>query len=370
MTPFIYLYIIIFLLSLFEAFQHKAIYKRRIGILGLLIVFLFIGLRTEDVGTDTSPYVSFFHDPKFYYVGNRTDLGFEFIGRLLHIFGSSTEYFLFFSSAITCFGLFLLIYKYSKNINFALLLFCLVGTSSIHLFTYLCMIRQCCALTFFFLAMYYLFEYGISKWKLITILYIMAILTHGSILFTVPFVFILFKYNFSKKIWISLIVITYVSAALSIINVGDILDSAFSLIGGLTSKDYSGYAEASFGQIEQKGFFNMNLLPFFIWGVVLCYLSQEKYLNCWYVKFFLLSILLNNIFSDNLMWSRLILPFSLLVVIAVPYLVSKINKKYIIPFYSIFFAYYIYKTISQLMFMASPFATGNIVVPYKMWLFK
>lgn len=199
----------------------------------------------------------------------------------------------------------------------------------------------------------------------------MAIMTHGSILFTIPFVFLLFKYNFSKKIWISLIIITYISAALSIINVGEILDRAFSLIGGLTSKDYSGYADVTFGQIEQKGFFNMNLLPFFIWGIILCYLSQEKYLNCWFVKYFLLSILLNNIFSDNQMWSRLILPFSLFVIIAVPYLTSKINKKHIIiPFYIVFFAYYIYKTISQLISMSSPFATGNIVVPYEMWLFK
>ena len=115
----------------------------------------------------------------------------------------------------------------------------------------------------------------------------------------------------------------------------------------------------------------MNLLPFSLWGTILCYLSQKKYLNCWFVKYFLLSIILNNIFSDNQMWSRLILPFSLLVIIAVPYLTSKINKKHIIvPFYSVFFAYYIYKTISQLISMSSPFATGNIVVPYEMWLFK
>lgn len=369
MIPFIYLYIIIFLLSLFETFQHKTIYKRQIGILGFIIVFLFIGLRSENVGTDTSPYVNFFHDPKFYYVGDKTDLGFEFIGRFLHLFGSSTEYFIFFSSAIMCYGLFFLIYKYSKNINFALLLFCLVGTSAINLFTYMCMVRQCCALTFFFLSMYYLYEYGRKKIIICIILYFMAIMTHGSILFTIPFVFLLFKYNFSKKIWISLIIITYISAALSIINVGDMLDKAFSLIGGLTSKDYSGYADVTFGQIEQKGFFNMNLLPFSTWGIVLCYLSEEKYLNCWFVKYFLLSILLNNIFYDNLMWSRLILPFSLLVIIAVPYLTSKTNKN-IVPFYFVFFAYYIYKTLNQLISMLSPFATGNIVIPYETWLFK
>lgn len=371
MTPFIYLYVIILFLALIESFQRNSNRKKRIGLFGFLIIFLFIGLRSETVGTDTMTYVDFFHDSKFYYIGEKTDIGFELIGRFLHLFGSSTEYFIFFSSAIMCYGLFFLIYKYSKNINFALLLFCLVGTSSINLFTYMCIVRQCCALTFLFLSMYYFYEYGKKKIIISMVFFLLAIMTHGSIIFTVPFVLILWKYDISKKVWISFIIVTYLIAASNLINVGDILDTAFSLVGGFTSRDYSGYADVSFGQIEQKGLFNMNLLPFSIWGIILCYLSRQEDLNRWFVKFFLISILLNNIFSDNLMWSRLILPFSLLVIIAVPYMTSKINNKHIIiPFYSVFFAYYIYKTISQLISMSSPFATGNIVVPYEMWLFK
>ena len=232
------------------------------------------------------------------------------------------------------------------------------------------MVRQACALTFFFVSMYYLFEFGKSKWKVVAVFYIMAILTHGSILFTVPFVFILWKYNPSKNIWIAAIVATYIISALGIVNIGDILNLVFSYVGDYTSRDYSGYADITFGQIEQKGFFNMNILPFSILGVALCLLSKKENLCCWYVKFFLMSILLNNIFSDNLMWARLILPFSIFVILAVPYLTSSLNKKYIIPFYTVFFGYYIYKTLSQLFFMASPLATGNIVVPYETWLFK
>ncbi len=366
MTPFFYLYFAIFILSLIESRYNKKYIKW----LGLIIVFLFIGLRSKNVGADTIAYVDFFHSPIFYYGGNKTDVGFEYIGRILHLFGSSTEYFIFFSSAIMCFGLFFLIYKYLKNVNFALLLFCLVGTSSINLFLYMSMVRQACALTFFFISMYYLFEYGKSKWKTVAALYIMAIMTHGSTLFTVPFVFIIWKYNPSKNVWITLIAATYIISALGIVNIGDILNLAFSYVGDYTSRDYSNYSDITFGQIEQKGFFNMNILPFSILGVALCLLSKKENLCCWYVKFFLMSILLNNIFSDNLMWARLILPFSIFVILAVPYLTSSLNKKYIIPFYTVFFGYYIYKTLSQLFFMASPLATGNIVVPYETWLFK
>lgn len=370
MLPFFYIYIAIIFLSIIEARQQSLKKKRQIGILGFAIVFLFIGLRSQYVGTDTIAYVDFFHDPKFFYRGEETDIGFEYIGRFLHVFGSSTEYFIFFSSAIMCFGVFFIINKYSKNINFALLLFCLVGTSSINLFLYMSMVRQACALTFFFLSMYFLFEYGRRKYVAAGVFYVFAVLTHGSVLFTAPFVFVLWKYNFTRKIWLLAIAVTYVIAALGVVNIGDLLDTVFSYVGGFTSRDYSGYAEVSFGQIEQRGFFNMNILPFTVWGIFLCYLSKEEYLNRWFVKFFLTSILLNNIFSDNLMWARLILPFSLFVIIAVPYLTSKLEKKYSLPFYVVFFAYYIYKTISQLIGMSSLFATGNIVVPYETWLFK
>ena len=370
MEPFIWLYITIGLLFLIEYYIHGAVKKKIVGVFGLIIVFLFIGLRDKYVGTDTIAYVDFFHDPNFYYKGDQTDIFFEYIGRFLHIFGNSAEYYIFIISAIMCFGLFFLIYKYSKNINFALLLFCLVGTSSINLFSYMSMVRQGCALTFFFISMYFLFEYGKKKWKIAAIFYILALLTHGSILFTVPFVFVIWKYQISKKIWLLLIVATYIIAALGVVSVGDILDVAFSYVGGFTSKDYSTYVDVSFGQIEQRGFFNMNILPFSFFGGVLCWLSYNKDINYWPVKFFLISVLLNNIFSDNLMWSRLILPFSLFIIVAFPYLISKINKKFVLPICFLFFTYYVYKATSQLTLMSLPFAQGNIVVPYETWLFK
>ncbi len=369
MYPFIYLYITIFLLFVIESRQHDPRKKKRIGILGLVTVFLFIGLRAENVGTDTPAYVGFFHDPNFYLLGAPTDLGFSYIGRFLHIFNGSTEYFLLTSSFVMCFGLFFLIYKLCGNINFGLLLFCLVGTSSINLFLYMSMVRQACALTFFFIAAYLFFKYGKARLKTCLLLYVLAVLIHGSTLFTLPFVFVIWKFDIRKKWWMILIAATYVMAASRVIDINKLLDFALSIAGGLTSRDYSLYADVSFGMIEQKGLFNMDILPFTLWGLFLCWFSKEDDLKCWHVKFFLMSVVLNNVFSDNLMWARLILPFSLMAIIAIPYLTSRLGKKLTVPFYTVFFAYYIYKTVSQLIFMSSPLATGNIVVPYETWLF-
>lgn len=369
MYPFFYLYITIFLLFVVESRLSDPKKKRRVGVMGLVIVFLFIGLRAENVGTDTPAYVGFFHDPNFYLLGEPTDIMFSYIGRFLHLFNDSTEYFLLTSSFVMCFGLFFLIYKLCDNINFGLLLFCIVGTSSINLFMYMCMVRQCCALTFFFIAAYLFFKYGKARLKTCLLLYVLAVLTHGSTLFTLPFVFVIWKFDIRKKWWMILTVATYLMAALGVFNIGKILDLAFSIAGGLTSRDYSFYADVSFGMIKQKGLFNMDILPFTLWGLFLCWFSKEKDLECWHVKFFLMSVVLNNVFSDNLMWARLILPFSLMAIIAIPYLTARLDKKLTVPFYIVFFAYYIYKTADQLIFMSSPLATGNIVVPYETWLF-
>ncbi len=370
MYPFFYLYITIFLLFVVESRLSDPKKKRRVGVMGLVIVFLFIGLRSENVGTDTPAYVGFFHDPNFHLLGEPTDFMFSCLGRFFHLFNDTTEYFLLASSFVMCFGLFFLIYKLCGNVNFGLLLFCLVGTSSINLFLYMSMMRQACALTFFFIAAYLFFTYGKAKLKTSLALYILAIMTHGSIVFTLPFVLIIWKFGIPKKWWMLLIAATYVMAASRVIDINKLLNLAFSIAGGLTTRDYSFYADVSFGMIEQKGFFNMDILPFTLWSLFLCWFSKEKDLGCWHVKFFLMSVVLNNVFSDNLMWARLILPFSLMAIIAIPYLTAKLDKKLTVPFYIVFFAYYIYKTVNQLIFMSSPFATGNIVVPYETWLFN
>ena len=260
MFPFYILYIAIFLCFLIEKYVHKLKKKRVVALWGFSILFLFIGLRAESVGADTTAYVSFFHDRNFWYGGEPTDIAFEWIGRLLHLFNDTTGYFIFMSSAIMCIGIFFIIYKLSENKNLSLLLFCLVGTSSIFLFLYMSMIRQACALTFYFFAIYLLFTYRKKQIVLSVLLYVLAVLTHGSMLFTLPFVFVLWKWNIAKKVWIALIAVTYVMAASRVIDVGELLSLAFLYVGGFTSRDYSAYSDVSFGVIEQSSLFNMNLL--------------------------------------------------------------------------------------------------------------
>ena len=67
-----------------------------------IIVLLFIATRDVTVGTDTATYVAFFKHPSFLYHEEKTDLFFEYYGRVLRLLiGKSKEGFIFFSSLIS-----------------------------------------------------------------------------------------------------------------------------------------------------------------------------------------------------------------------------------------------------------------------------
>ena len=93
MYPFFYLYITIFLLFVVESRLSDPKKKRRVGVMGLVIVFVFIGLRFENVGTDTPAYVGFFHDPTFHLLGEPTDFMCSCLGRFFYWSNAPTEYF-------------------------------------------------------------------------------------------------------------------------------------------------------------------------------------------------------------------------------------------------------------------------------------
>lgn len=393
LLPYIYLYTIVLVLFLISMYCVKFIYndsqndnlikiltirkKERIldvycfAILAV-IVFLFIATRSESVGTDTTNYVAFFKDPAFFYNGEKTDILFELYGRILRgLIGSGKEGFIFISALLSFIGPIFLILKTSKQRTYSLLLFMIMGTSSIFFFLYLSMIRQCIAITYFLFAVYYLFQHrGSQNIKILSfiVLYTAAVLTHATALFALPF--ILWVYTcpiINKKVWIVTFFTTYILAALNISFVSTILDYAFSI---LETEHYSAYANVHFGMIRFKGWFNMDLLPYNVLAILLLYACSEKQIRNYIHQFALFSVALNNLFFDNLMWSRLIMYFSLFMIISIPNIISE--KEKLVRYSALIFilVYYSYKTFSQLIYNASLFATGNIIVPYKSWLFN
>lgn len=334
-----------------------------------LIIGLFICTRDVSVGTDTQTYVAFYNDPMFWYAGDKTDPLFEAIGRLLHSIYVNDQFFIFALSFFYSLGLFFIINKTSKNKTYSTVLFLISGTSSITLFLYLSMMRQCTAMSFYFFSLYFLFVANVKKkqkYFFATLFYVAAILTHKSAAFALPFILLVYFKPLKKKTWTIFILLTYVLSALNISYVNDILNLAF---GMFDFGHYEGYASVTFGEIEYKGWFNMNILPFMALSFLLLRLAKKDELNNWIYQFFLWGTVMNNLFYNNLMWSRLVLYLTIFSLIAIPNILY--NKKTSIQVCSFIpiLAYYIYKTSSQLIGQVSFLATGNLVIPYHSWLF-
>lgn len=347
---------------------------QRVFLIVAAIVLLFIATRDVSVGTDTKTYVDFYESPVFLYNGSETDLLFEYYGRLVRLFGFDSTGFVFITAVIYCSGLYFVIWKKASNCMYSLLLFMIAGTSSIFFFLYLSSMRQCLALSYFFFAMYVLFDSNVVKplrFIYAGILYLASLLTHGSSLFAAPFIFLAyFKPITTKQVWLIVILVTYVMAAIDMSFVTSILGFVFS---HTSSEHYSAYEDVNFGSIEFKGWFNMNLLPFMVLSLFILFSSKKSELKDYKIQFALWSVVMNNIFYDNLMWSRLILYISLYMVIAFPNVLYRKPLILQLPALCFTIVYYIYKTssqlISQFIILDTIFEQGNIIIPYKSWLF-
>lgn len=369
MQPYLYYYLFMFIVAILSLTFKSERNNRILFYITALVVWLFISLRGKYVGTDTIAYVDFFHDSDFHYRGEPTDVMFEFIARILHFFGSSTEYFIFVISTIYFYGIYFIVDKLSSNKALSFVLFSILGTTFINLFLYMFLIRQCTSLTFFFIAAYLYFKDDKKYLIYSLLLFITAVLIHGSTLFTLPFLVLIKHFTIrSKRMWIALVILTYIIGVNSFFSFKDLISYIFSLVQFLPLKDYSSYAQISFGLIEDKGWFNMNLIPFTLLGVYLIIKSTYTFLNTWYNKFFLFSVLLNNLLSDNQMWNRLILFFSIFSIISIVNSMESTKKSTQFIFYSIIFVYYAYKLGNQLIAQALPMQDVQGIVPYYTWL--
>lgn len=376
LQPYILLYKIVFLVlvgtlvvfSLRKKYENHPFEKY--DSFGSWIIFfilsLFIGFRNETVGTDTSTYVSFFHSSQFLYNGEPTDPFFELFARLIHIVSPHTETFIAMTGVVSLFGIFFLIQKKSEYKCLSWILFCISGSCFVTLFLYLSVIRQACSITFFILAVYIFFEEPFQKKKCIVysaIFYIIAVLMHGSTLVSFPFLLLIKKGTcFRKHTWVVLLLVTYTLAALNISFANTITSTIFQWIG---PNKYGGYGSISFGFITPRGVFNMILLPFMALAMIVLFSAKKNFYKEWYVQCFLYSVLLNNIFFDNLMWSRLILCLAIFLIVALPNALSYKSFKIKMCYYVPILSYYLYKSMTYLA--TNFYDIGNIIVPYRSW---
>lgn len=108
MMPYVYIYSFLFVLVVLMLVLKRDTQRLYIFYAAVFILALFVSFRDVSVGTDTQTYVNFFHNSEFKYAGERTDFLFEQLGRFLHLFGSSSEYFIFTTGLLSLFGVIIL----------------------------------------------------------------------------------------------------------------------------------------------------------------------------------------------------------------------------------------------------------------------
>lgn len=352
--------------------------------LGAIIMFVLLGMRSAYIGPDTYNYTICYQHPKFYYCGSPTDSGFVVLLSIFRFFFSGNWFFLLMSSFVSLLGVFYLIYKESKYKNISLLLFGVCGTGEIFYLLYFSMIRQACAMSFCYIGLVLYFNSNTAKKNLKflrgllifsqkqfcgLILIIISTTIHASAIIIIPFLFLARYTSVNKWIYSIVIIITYIIGALNIFSFSQLFK--YISFQSETSDHYNAYfEEMTFGEMSSTGILNPLTLPFTIIALYVLWHSKDKISKCWYFQFFLFGTILNNALTDNMMWTRLVLYFTVFAIIVIPNCLLNISAKSSKYLFTFLLIYYFYKTNNMLVYQANLHTDLNLIIPYKTWLFN
>lgn len=246
------------------------------------------------------------------------------------------------------------------------------------------MIRQACAMSLCYIGLALYFNSNLNKenYKLLRgllmlnrkqilglLLVFISATIHASALFVIPFIFLARYTNINKWLYTIIIVTTYIVGALNIFSFSQL----FSYISfqSESSDHYSAYfEEMTFGEMSSSSIINPLTLPFTIIALYILWRFNGGVSRCWYLQFFLYGTILNNALTDNMMWTRLVLYFTITAIIVIPNYLLTIPSKSAKCFFVFLLIYYFYKTNNLLMYLEELRTDLNLIIPYKTWLFN
>lgn len=415
--PYLFIYTFVTVGAIAASIFRRA--QKHIFYVCAIAVFLFIGLRNYTVGTDTAHYMDFFLHPEMGFGGGETDFGFDIVVNILHVFINTYPPFNLVVTAIYLFGLFFLIRKDCKYPMIGLFIFVIIGTAESFFHQYMNIIRQCMALSFYFIALHYFNRFIIENREnnhtsadvignpetdgrplppsaatpetadktktthaessehtptnelfMAGLFYIIAASIHATVLISFPVLFLCWRgFNFNKTVWLLLITGSYFLGVQNYFSVADIFFRLFSLIGpGFHFIDkYANYGMVNFGDVTVTSLFNWMLIPFTALACLIILLCNEEERKSLFIKMFCTGVILNNILNDNLMWARLLMYFTMLVIIVLPNVMCRLKWWVRIPFFIALTGYFAYKIFNQFMYMwITP--SGNVIIPYETFI--
>lgn len=288
------------------------------------LTFLFIGLRACVVGADTYNYTKTFLGTSNFYKGPEVELLYQYVYvPLLSGIFKYEQFFILVNTLVSLSPLYVLIKKYSINKSFSILWFFIFGIYV----SYFVALRQILGLAFLFWGVVYVCDNKKCKWLVYALMCIVAYGFHTSISVS-AFSFVL-AYFFQLKSRKMALIVICVSAFCGIImnsfDLVSIFDFYLNSNLGLTTERLNGYMSAEH-QVDGTIGYIFNLR--FTWlGLFVYYFIDEKFLNHWFSKIFLMAIIFYNIFYSMAMIMRMELALIVFSIIVVPW--ALFGKKFL-----------------------------------------
>lgn len=339
------IYFLIFFLLLVLCLINYRKHSHILYVVGCALLIIVAGLRDISVGNDLEAYVL-----QFLEIINRTGdkVSIEIIWGILNdslrVISDDVRWFIFSTSFLSLFPLFLFIFKNSKQPSFSLLLFFII---QIGFCFYMTGLRQSLAMSLTVWAFYF-FEN--KKYIFSSVFLALAVGIHASAIFCLPFLF-LPKVDIKKNISV---IILAISVLLGFIFRLDIfaffkqflfLFSSFNFYEG-----YSDYYREMIPNFFGLFFAIVPLSVFAYFGIT----KQDDYFS----RVLFYGTILNNVFASTPQLPRYFMYFTIFQIIVIPNIYKKLSNinKTVVLFAILVLIYY---------FFGVPYITGT--TPYKFY---
>lgn len=304
-----YPYIIIFLIILFFSIKYWKKGDRRYFKIVTWLTFLFIGLRAPVVGADTYDYVRIFLGKSSNYESSvdTWEPLFLMYNYILSLFVGNGQLYLLISTFISLFPLYYLIKRYSYNPPLSILLFFLFGIYQI----YFVALRQILGLAILLWGMIYVLEGRQKKWFVFILLSVSSYMVHRASIIAAIVFFICYNIPLLSRKWAYFFIISSCSLGF-LLNWIDVYKILF-LVSGMQLDFIHADTYLQWSLKDATGYFGI-LVKTLVALYIFKYITECR-VNHWFVKIYLVSVVLMNIFYSVQMFSRFNLPFSVFSII-------------------------------------------------------
>jgi len=360
MLIYIALIIILIIFSLLTLEEENYI----LYIASTIFLFLILGFRNENVGTDTIYYLKFFNNPQYGYHGDSVEFGYEYFQFLVKKFWDNKYFYLTINAFVSIFTLAFFIKKTSPHKILSLLLFVLVNQ---YYFLYFSAMRQSVAIGLFLISLYYLFKKD-KNLPAFSLFYFLAFLFHTTVIWTLPIILVVRKIHFKKSYIYILLSLSFVIGVLKVLDYFSYFTLIFNTlsISGNMGERYDGYALGEkFNDYDTSTIrLIKDYFPIYLLAMIATYYARN--IESPLYKLFIIGMILSQFIMSYPMSFRLVLYFVILGIVVLPKIFQNLNSKYwIYPFF-IFILFYKTYLILDGQFIER--SKGNIYVPYDIYI--